>query len=211
MNTVTSYGQRSLMPKLVMTFLAAIGVATIGLVAGSYMPPVMMLPLIVLELVLLLAVFFTRKAKKVGYGLMFSFMFVSGATLYPALAYNVSAIGAGEVLKAFVIAIVAFVGVAIYAAKTKEDFSFLGGFLMLGLFVLIGFTLVGIFVPFSSGLSMGIAAGGILIFLGFTLYDINRLAKHGFSEQEIPMIVISIYLDFINLFLSILRFFRSDD
>jgi uncharacterized protein len=210
MNSI-SYGAKSALPKLIVTFMAAIGIATLGLVAGSFLPPAMVLPLIVVEFILLFVMIFARKAKRVGYGLMYAFMFVSGATLYPTLAYYVSAIGASEVLKAFIIAVASFVGVAIYAAKTKEDFTFLGGFLTMGLFVLIGFMIVGIFIPFSSTTNMAIAAGGILIFLGFTLFDINRLAKYGFHEEEIPMIVISIYLDFINLFLSILRFFRSDD
>ncbi|MCA1030893.1 Bax inhibitor-1/YccA family protein [Bacillus timonensis] len=206
-----TYGERSLIPKLVFVFLLAIGVATIGLVAGSFVPPALMLPLIFLELVLLLVMVFARRAKKVGYSLMFAFMFISGITMYATLSYYVSTIGASEVLKAFGIALVSFIGIAIYAVKTKEDFSFLGGFLTLGLFVLIGFLLVGMFIPFSSGLNMGIAAAGILIFVGFTLYDFNRLSKYGFSEEEIPFIVISIYLNFINLFISILRFFKSDD
>jgi FtsH-binding integral membrane protein len=171
----------------------------------------MHVPLMVLELILLFAMIFARRKKAVGYSLMYSFMFISGATLFPFIAQYIHIIGAAAVFKAFALAVVSFTGVALYAAKTKEDFSFLGGFLMLGAFALLGLLLIQFFIPFSSVGQMGISALGILIFLGFTIYDINRLAHHGFSEADIPMIVVNIYLDFINLFTYILRFFASDE
>jgi uncharacterized protein len=197
--------------KLTVTFLAALAVATGGLYVGQWIPAAMHLPLAVLEIVLLLVMIFARSKKAVGYPLMYSFMLVSGATLYPLIGYYISVIGADAVLKAFALAAVSFSGVAIYAAKTKEDFSFLGGFLMLGAFALLGLLIIQWFIPFSNVGQMGIAALGILIFLGFTIYDINRLARYGFTEADIPMIVVNIYLDFINLFIYVLRFFASDE
>ncbi|WP_042411114.1 Bax inhibitor-1/YccA family protein [Saccharococcus caldoxylosilyticus] len=197
--------------KLTVTFLVALAVATGGLYVGQWIPAAMHLPLAVLEIVLLLVMIFARSKKAVGYPLMYSFMLVSGATLYPLIGYYISVIGADAVLKAFALAAVSFSGVAIYAAKTKEDFSFLGGFLMLGAFALLGLLIIQWFIPFSSVGQMGIAALGILIFLGFTIYDINRLARYGFTEADIPMIVVNIYLDFINLFIYVLRFFASDE
>jgi uncharacterized protein len=197
--------------KLTVTFLAALAVATGGLYVGQWIPAAMHLPLAVLEIVLLLVMIFARSKKAVGYPLMYSFMLVSGATLYPLIGYYISVIGADAVLKAFALAAFSFSGVAIYAAKTKEDFSFLGGFLMLGAFALLGLLIIQWFIPFSNVGQMGIAALGILIFLGFTIYDINRLARYGFTEADIPMIVVNIYLDFINLFIYVLRFFASDE
>jgi FtsH-binding integral membrane protein len=197
--------------KLVVTFLSALAVATGGLYVGQWIPAAMYMPLIVLELILLIVMMFARSKKAVGYPLMYSFMFISGATLFPLIAQYIHIIGAAAVLKAFMLAVVSFTGVALYAAKTKEDFSFLGGFLMLGAFALLGLLLIQFFIPFSSVGQMGISALGILIFLGFTIYDINRLAHYGFSEADIPMIVVNIYLDFINLFTYILRFFASDE
>ncbi|EZP76931.1 hypothetical protein H839_10053 [Parageobacillus genomosp. 1] len=185
--------------------------ATGGLYVGQWIPAALHLPLAMLEIVLLLVMIFSRSKKAVGYPLMYSFMLVSGATLYPLIGYYISVIGADAVLKAFALAVVSFSGVAIYAAKTKEDFSFLGGFLILGAFALLGLLIIQWFIPFSSVGQMGIAALGILIFLGFTIYDINRLARYGFTEADIPMIVVNIYLDFINLFVYILRFFASDE
>jgi uncharacterized protein len=210
LNYSTTYSS-SPIAKLTVTFLAALAVATGGLYVGQWIPAALHLPLAVLEIVLLLVMIFSRSKKAVGYPLMYSFMLVSGATLYPLIGYYISVIGAGAVLKAFALAVVSFSGVAIYAAKTKEDFSFLGGFLILGAFSLLGLLIIQWFIPFSSVGQMGIAALGILIFLGFTIYDINRLARYGFTEADIPMIVVNIYLDFINLFVYILRFFASDE
>ncbi|OQM47063.1 hypothetical protein B6A27_02740 [Anoxybacillus sp. UARK-01] len=211
MNSSVVYPSRSPVAKLAVAFLAALAVATGGLYVGQSISTAWYLPLYILEVILLLVMIFSRRQKMVGYPLMFAFMFVSGATLAPVIGYYVSIIGAAAVFKAFALAVISFSGVALYAAKTKEDFSFLGGFLTLGAFALLGLLIVQWFIPFSSVGQMGIAALGILIFLGFTIYDINRLARHGFSEADIPMIVVNIYLDFINLFIYILRFFASDE
>jgi uncharacterized protein len=210
MHYSTTY-QTSPVAKLVFAFLTALAIASFGFFAGQWVPLGMFLPLVILEFVLLFAMIVARRKKTVGYPLMYSFMFVSGLTLFHVIASYISAIGADAVFKAFAIAVVSFVGVSIYAAKTKEDFSFLGGFLTMGLFALLGLLLIQFFIPFSSVGQMGISALGILIFLGFTIFDINRLVRYGFTEEEIPMIVVNIYLDFINLFTYILRFFASDE
>ncbi|QPA33158.1 Bax inhibitor-1/YccA family protein [Anoxybacillus caldiproteolyticus] len=210
MNYSSTYSS-SPIAKLVFTFLVALAVATGGLYVGQWIPATMYFPLLVLELILLIVMIFARSKRAVGYPLMYSFMFVSGATLFPLIAQYIAIIGAAAVLKGFALAVVSFTGVALYAAKTKEDFSFLGSFLMMGAFALLGLLLIQFFIPFSSVGQMGISALGILIFLGFTIYDINRLARYGFSEADIPMIVVNIYLDFINLFTYILRFFASDE
>lgn len=201
-------GQSNVISKLVIAFVLAFGVATIGLGVGTFVPIELMIPLMILELILLLIIVFTRKSKKLGYSLMYAFMLVSGITLFPTLSYYTSEIGAGDVLKAFLIALISFIVVAVYAVKTKTDYSFLGIFLLFALLILIAVMIGMWFIPFSSTLNLIIAIAGTIIFLGFTLYDFNRLARHGVREDEIPLVVIDIYLDFINLFLSILRFFR---
>lgn len=201
-------GQSNVIAKLVITFVFAFAVATFGLIAGSFVPSVLMLPLMIVELLLLIVLAFARKSKKLGYGLMYSFMLVSGITLFPVISHYVSTIGAGDVLKAFLIALISFVVVAVYAVKTKVNYSFLGLFLLFALLILIAVSIGTLIFPFSSTLNFIIAIAGTIIFLGFTLYDFNRLARNGVREEEIPLVVINIYLDFINLFLSVLRYFR---
>lgn len=193
--------------KLYMAFFAGLLVATVGLITGQFIPPVLMIPLVIIEIILIVAMIFVRKRKSVGYPMMFAFMFVSGATLYPVIANYISILGADTVLKAFGITTISFAGIAIYATVSKKDFSFLGGFLFIGLLVLMVSGIVNIFLPFSHTTDLIYTAFGIFIFVGYTLFDFSRLTHHGFTDQDIPLIVVSVYLDFVNLFLYILRFF----
>src|SRR5690606_2742705 len=97
---------------------------------------------------------------------------------------------------------------AIFGAVTKFNFGFLGNFLFFSLLILIIILLAGLFIPFSNTVNLIISIAGIAIFAGYTLYDFNQIARNGFQEEDIPSIVIDIYLDFINLFTYILRFIR---
>ncbi|MNN87474.1 Inhibitor of apoptosis-promoting Bax1 [compost metagenome] len=86
--------------------------------------------------------------------------------------------------------------------------------LTIGLFTLVGFSLVGMFTGgFGGGLGLGISVLGVLIFSGYILYDISRY-RQGLSDEMIPLAVMCLYLDFINLFLYVLRILgilSSDD
>lgn len=201
-----SYSEHKPYSKLFAAFFAGLLVATVGLITGQFVPAGLMLPLSIIEIILIISMVFARKRKAVGYPVMFLFMFISGVTLYPVIGYYVSAIGAVMVLEAFGITTVAFGGTALYAVVSKRDFSFLGGFLFVSILALVGMGVVNIFVPFRQTTDMIYSGFGILIFVGYTLFDFSRLTLRGFSDRDIPLIVISVYLDFINLFLFILRF-----
>lgn len=200
--------------KLMSHFLFAFLTVVIGLYIGQYVPPPFVFPLAILELILVIIVAFTRKRKGLGYFILYLFMFISGITLYSVLAHYVSVLGADEVLKAFIIALIAFAALAIFGSLTKFNLGFLGNFLFFSLLILIVVLIAGIFIPFSNTVNLIIAIVGILIFVGYTLYDFNQIARNGFYEEDIPTIVINVYLDFINLFTYILRFmkyFGNDD
>lgn len=192
--------------KLFSTFFAALLVAFAGFYAGQFIPPVFFIPLVVLELILIISMIFLRKKKAIGYTVMYGFMLVSGSTMYPAIAMYVSELGAETVGKAIGLTVFVFGALAVYAMKSKHDFRFLGGFLFISLFVLIGFGLANIFFPFGSQLDYFVSGFGIFVFVGYVLYDFSRLTHDGFTEDQIPMIVVSIYLDFVNLLLYVLRF-----
>ena len=68
--------------------------------------------------------------------------------------------------------------------------------------------LVGVFVPFSSTMNLIYAIGGTLLFSGYVVYD-TYLINRRLSPDEYIMGAISLYLDFINLFLNILRLLNS--
>ncbi|MCQ2010662.1 MAG: Bax inhibitor-1/YccA family protein [Sporolactobacillus sp.] len=192
--------------KLFAAFFSGLLVTTVGLYLGQYVSDALRLPLFIVEFVMLFMMMGVRKRKAVGYSLMYGFMFISGVTLYTAINHYVSLLGASLVMQAFTVTTVSFAAIAIYAMVSKRDFSFLGGFLFIGLIALIVLSLFSVFIPVSTMTAQIYSGLGILIFVGYTLFDFSRLTVHGFTDEDIPMIVVSIYLDFINLFLYILQF-----
>lgn len=181
--------------------------ASVGLYAGQYVPPALFLPLMVVELIMIIAAAFIRRSKRVGYGFLYTFTLISGVTLYPAIGFYVSTIGASLVLQAFAVTVIAYGGAALYATFSKADFSFLGGFLFIGIIALLGMGIVNLFVPFSTTAEWVYTLLGIFIFIGYTLFDISRITRYGVTQEDIPFVVLSLYLDFVNLFLFILRLF----
>jgi FtsH-binding integral membrane protein len=197
------------LPKLFRVIILSLVLSIVGIYLGQFIPPIMLIPLAIVEIGLLIAVIFLRKKKTIGYSLMSAFFLVSGATLSYSLSYYVQQLGSAVVLQAFAVTVIAFSAIAIYAVKTKQNFSYLGGFLFGGLIALVGIGILNIFIPFGGMMEIIYACGGILIFIGYSLYDINKIAKEGFTDDEIPIIAINIWLDFVNLFLFILRLFTG--
>ncbi|PYI50043.1 Bax inhibitor-1/YccA family protein [Paenibacillus flagellatus] len=201
--------------KLLRMFTLSILISFVGSFVGMFVPPALFIPLIIVELVMLVAAFFIRrKGKGIGYGFVYTFCFISGITVFPSIAHYTSIGGPSIVTTAFLMTGIIFAGLTLYAYYSKRDFSFLGSFLTVGLLVLIGFSLIGLFTGgFGGTLGLMIAAFGVIIFSGYILYDISQY-KHGLADEDIPLAVLNLYLDFINLFLYLLRLLgilSSDD
>ncbi|MEO3946194.1 Bax inhibitor-1/YccA family protein [Gorillibacterium sp. CAU 1737] len=192
--------------KLLKMFTLSILVSFLGTLVGMFIPTILFIPLVVVEFVMIISAFFVRRRKKaIGYPFVFSFALISGITLYPTVAHYSAQGGFSLVNTAFLITALIFGGLTAYAYYSKRDFSFLGGFLVMGVITLIGFSVIGLFTGgFGGTLGLGIAIGGTLIFSGYILYDISHY-KHGLEEEMIPFAVLNLYLDFINLFLYVLR------
>jgi FtsH-binding integral membrane protein len=195
-------------------FFLSLLFAVIGTIVGTQVPPALFLPLLVIEFGMLLAAMFLRK-RRVGYTFLYMFTFISGVTFYPVLAHYLGAIGGDMVLAALGVTTLSYGATALYAWKSKADFSFLGGFLMVGLIALLGLMIWNMIWPLGGTMYMFFTLLGILIFIGFTLYDISAIARHGVPEELVPMAVLNLYLNFVNLFLFVLRLFGinlgSDD
>jgi len=108
------------------------------------------------------------------------------------------------VLQALLITLGIFLGLTLFTLQSKWDFSGMAPFLFGGLIALLMTGIVGIFIPFSKTFDLIYAIGGSLLFSGYVVFDtymiFNRL-----SADEFILGAISLYLDFINLFLNILR------
>lgn len=206
MTTLTSRATGNPYTKLFAAFFSGLLATTAGLYLGQYVPPAYMIPLVIVEIAMIIAMIFVRKRKAVGYLMMYGFMFISGLTLFAVIYNYISLLGANVVFEAFGVTTVSFGAIAIYTMVSKRDFTFLGSFLFISLIALLVIGLFNLIFPFSQTSMLIYSAFGILIFIGYTLFDFSRLTVHGFTDRDIPMIVVSIYLDFVNLFLYILQF-----
>ena len=115
-------------------------------------------------------------------------------------------LSASPVRDAFILSVAAFGGLTAYAMLTKRDFSFMGGALVMGVFVVFGASLLNLFLG-SSIFGLAISSVAVLLFGAYVLYDTSRLLRS--NEDDAVGGAISLYLDFVNLFLSILRILSS--
>jgi uncharacterized protein len=195
------------MPSVLRVFALSLGFSFLGTLAGAYVPASLFLPLSILELVMLVSAFFLRRRKAVSYSFLYIFTFISGITLYPIVAHYLATAGANTVIMAFGTTTTVFTGISIYASKTKRNFSYLGGFLMAALLAMVAISIFNIFWPLSSMGMLAYSFIGVMVFSGYILFDINQMKRHGVSAENVPLMALSLYLDFINLFISILRIF----
>ncbi|MDE3155889.1 MAG: Bax inhibitor-1/YccA family protein [Acidobacteriota bacterium] len=119
-----------------------------------------------------------------------------------------------SVASTFIVTAGMFGGLALYGTVTRRDLQGLGHFLFMGLIGVVLASVVGIFWH-SSALQFVISFIGVIVFTGLTAYDAQRLRNMALSlpegQTETYAIVgaLALYLDFINLFLFLLRFMGS--
>jgi FtsH-binding integral membrane protein len=122
-----------------------------------------------------------------------------------------------SIAKVFFITAATFGAMSVYGYTTKRDLTGIGNFLFMGLIGLIIASVVNIFMQ-SSALDFVISAAGVLIFVGLTAWDTQKI-KQSYSvsfgadvlAKGAIMGALSLYLDFINLFLMLLRLFGNRD
>lgn len=121
-----------------------------------------------------------------------------------------------SIAKTFFITAGTFAAMSVYGYSTNRDLTKIGSILFMALIGLIIASLVNIFIA-SSGLDWIISIAGVLIFVGLTAWDTQQIKK---MAQQMPAAgvgrlatlgALSLYLDFINLFLYLLRFFGSSN
>ncbi|MDD5089901.1 MAG: Bax inhibitor-1/YccA family protein [Candidatus Wallbacteria bacterium] len=113
------------------------------------------------------------------------------------------------IASAFIASALMFGGMAVYGHTTKKDLTSMGGFLISALWGLIAASLVN-FLFRSSALDLILSYAGVFIFLGLTAYDSQKIKQIAYMHPELQERVavlgaLTLYLDFINLFLHLLR------
>jgi uncharacterized protein len=169
-------------------------------------------------------VMFAPLAMVFAFGAMINKMSVAAAQLFfyafaAAMGLSISFIfvvySGISITQTFLVTAAAFAGLSLYGYTTKRDLSAMGSFLVMGLIGLIIASIVNIFLA-SSALQFAISAIGVLIFAGLTAWDTQKIkgeyiahAQHGDQEwlgKAAIMGALNLYMDFINLFMFLLRF-----
>jgi len=134
-----------------------------------------------------------------------------------SLAYIFAVYTGESVARVFFITAAAFAGLSLYGYTTKKDLSGFGTFLIMGLIGIIIASIVNIFLA-SSAMQFVISVVGVLVFAGLTAYDTQKIkamysAADGseIGEKKAIMGALTLYLDFINMFLMLLQLFGSRD
>ena len=201
---------------LAITGLTAYGVATSpALLSLIFSSKVTFFGLIIAEFALVFAISgaINRLSLSTATLLFILYSVVNGATLSSIFfAFSVATIG-----KVFFITAGTFGAMALVGYTTKTDLTSMGKLLFMALLGIIIASVVNIFVA-SSGLDLILSYVGVLVFVGLTAYDTQKIKQMcqsapdaGESTQKLALIgALSLYLDFINLFLYLLRIFGNN-
>lgn len=175
-------------------------------------PLLIVLILAELGLVFFISARISKLQASTATGLFVLYSILNGVTLsFVFLAYSGESIAA-----TFFICAGTFAACSIYGMVTKKDLTSLGGFMMMGLFGIIIASVVNIFVA-SETIHMVVSYLGVFVFIGLTAYDTQKLkmmnqtmpesATGSMIRKGAIMGALTLYLDFINLFLFLLRIF----
>jgi modulator of FtsH protease len=178
-----------------------------GAVIGRSLGPGAFLLSIVGSLGTLIALQFLREKSPLNLGLLYAFATFEGMALGLILDLYVANGMGTVVLNAAAATAAVTLAAGVYGYTTKRDLSGMQGILFIGLIGVIVASVVGIFVHLPL-LYVGISAVAALLFTGFLVFDLNRVANsRGASEGQAILLAVSVYLDILNLFLALLRLF----
>jgi uncharacterized protein len=162
-----------------------------------------------LGLVMWLSFGINRMSATMAKGLFWVYAVLMGLSLSTVLLVYTE----GSVAQAFFATAAAFACLSLWGYTTKKDLSAFGTFLIMGVFGLIIAMLINMFMQ-SPAMDLAISAIGVLLFAGLTAYDTQKIKSLYFVVQgsgeavakSAVMGALTLYLDFINLFLFLLRF-----
>ena len=158
-----------------------------------------------------LVFFISFRINRLQYTTAMTLFMVYAALLGVTLSSIFLAYTGASITRVFFISAASFGALSLYGYSTQRDLSAMGSFMIMGLFGIIIASLVNIFLK-SSGLDWAISIIGIGVFAGLTAWDTQRINEmydsmddDGTMGRKAIMGALSLYLDFINLFLMLLR------
>ncbi len=162
---------------------------------------------------LALVMFLSFRISKMSVGAAQATFWVYAALLGVSLASIFAVYTAASITQVFFITAATFGAMSLWGYTTSRDLTGMGSFLFMGLIGIIIASIVNIFLG-SSALGFAISVIGVLIFTGLTAYDTQKIKEMYYvgddgtvAGRKAIMGALSLYLDFINLFLMMLRLF----
>lgn len=138
-----------------------------------------------------------------GLGVVFAITGLLGFSLGPLLSRYLALDGGPQLVATALGGTgVIFLGLSGYALTTRRDFSFLGGFLFIGLLVVVGASLLNLFFAVPA-VSLALSATVVLLMSGFILFDTSRMINGGVDNYILA--TIGLYMNIFNLFISLLQ------
>jgi FtsH-binding integral membrane protein len=148
-----------------------------------------------------------RHVPGINVAVFFAFTTFTGVVISPLL-YYVSATNPASILQAGVLTVGIFGGLTAYVFISKKDFSFMRGMLWVGLIVIVLGGLLNMLIVGSSGFGFALAAGALILFSGFVLYDTSNIIRR-YPTNEYIAGAMDLYLDAFNIFLALIRILNS--
>ena len=183
-----------------------------AMVQAIFMTP---LKWVVMFAPLVLVFAFTAMLNRLSVAAAQLFFYVYAAAVGLSLAFIFAVYTDTSIAQTFLVTAIAFAGLSLYGYTTKRSLSAMGSFMMMGLIGLIVAMVVNIFLA-STALAFAISAIGVLIFAGLTAWDTQKIkndylahAQMGDSDwlgKSAIMGALTLYLDFINMFMFLLHF-----
>lgn len=162
----------------------------------------------ILLLVVIIALFVYKNTSPANWALLLAFTTLISLSVGHVCALYKAAGLSALIVQSLVITMIVFFSITAYCWYSKKDFTFLGGFLYSGLTALIGVSIfswiLSWFGVYFTWLQILISAVGILIFVGYILFDTSVIIQRGIRNPIIA--AVELYLDVVNLFLYILQF-----
>jgi len=155
-------------------------------------------------IILLLALIWKRRSYPINFILLSIFTLAEGYSVGTFVTFFDTEL----VLQAFIITSGLFLGLTLFTLQSKYDFSGLFPYLYFSLIIIVIISFVGIFLPFNSTFDLIVASATAVVFCGFIIYDTYQITKR-LSPEEYIVASVDLYLDFINLFVSILKILRD--
>lgn len=203
------------------TGLTAIGTAMMAGTRGALTPFGQLLYTSPLKFVVMLAplafiLFFSFRIEKMSAASARTMFLAFAAVMGVSMSVIFLVYTGNSIARVFFITSAAFGGLSLFGYMTKKSLSAMGSFLMMGLIGLVIASLVNLFVQ-SSALQFAVSAIGVLVFAGLTAWDTQRLKEmylySDMGPEESQKLAVngalSLYLNFINMFQSLLSLFGN--